>query len=145
MLVRAAELHDSDTIAEVHVASFRGLAFVPLVHTDDEIRVWIRAEMIPSHEVWVAEDAGVVVGHAALKGDVLGHLYVHPDHQGRGVGSALLAVVKRERPEGFRFWVFQPNEGARRFYERHGCRIVELGDGSGNEEGVPDALYEWTP
>jgi GNAT superfamily N-acetyltransferase len=145
MLVRAAEQRDFDTIAEVHLASFRGLAFLPLVHSDDEIREWIRAVVIPTHEVWVAEEDGVVVGHAALKDDLLGHLYVHPDHQGRGAGSALLAVVKRERSEGFRFWVFQPNDGARRFYERRGCRLVELGDGSGNEEGVPDALYEWTP
>jgi GNAT superfamily N-acetyltransferase len=145
MEVRAARPHDSETIAEVHLASFRGLTFLPLVHTDDEVRSWIRTEMIPAHEVWVAEEGGRVVGHAALKDDVLGHLYVHPDHQGSGVGSALLEVVKRERPDGFRFWVFQPNEGARRFYERRGCRLVELGDGSGNEEGVPDALYEWTP
>jgi hypothetical protein len=53
--------------------------------------------------------------------------------------------VKRERPEGFRLWVFQANESARRFYEQRACRLVELGDGSGNEEGLPDALYEWTP
>ena len=30
-----------------------------------------------------------------------------------------------------------------RFYERHDFRILELGDGSGNEEGCPDVLYEW--
>jgi len=53
--------------------------------------------------------------------------------------------VKQERPDGFPFWVFQRNEGARRFYERHGCRLVELTDGSGNEEKEPDALYEWRP
>ena len=135
---------DTDTIAEVFVASFRGLTFLPAVHSDDEIRSWIRNEMAPAHEVWVAEVDDVVVGLAALHGDLLGHLYVHPDAQGRGIGSELLDVVKRERPLGFRFWVFQRNVRARRFYERHGCRLVELTDGSGNEEREPDALYEWS-
>ncbi|MEX2613637.1 MAG: GNAT family N-acetyltransferase, partial [Gaiellaceae bacterium] len=108
-------------------------------------REWIRHQMFPSHEVWVAEVEDRVVGFAALSGDLLGHLYVHPDEQGRGVGTGLLDVVKSERPRGFRLWVFQKNEGARRFYERHGCRLVELTDGSGNMEREPDALYEWVP
>jgi len=143
--VRSARDGDAPAIAEVYLASFRGLAFLPPVHTDDEIRTWIRTELIPSHEVWVAQEGEEVVGLAALAHDVLGHLYVHPDHQGRGLGSALLEAVKRERPRGFTFWVFQRNEAARRFYERHGCRMVELGDGSGNEEREPDARYEWAP
>ena len=145
MLVRPARDHDSDTIADVFVSSFGELTFLPTLHTDDEIRAWIRGEMLPSHEVWVVESSDRVAGFAALKGDLLGHLYVYPEEQRRGLGSALLAVVKRERPGGFHFWVFQKNVGARRFYERHGCRLVELTDGSGNEEREPDALYEWTP
>ena len=145
MNVRLARTGESDTIAEVFIASFRGLAFLPAIHTDDQIRVWIRDQMVPAHEVWVAELDGRVAGYAALAGDMLGHIYVHPDEQNRGVGTALLGVVKRERNGGFRLWVFQKNEGARRFYERHGCRLVELTDGSGNEEKEPDALYEWVP
>ena len=105
----------------------------------------IREVVLPGHEVWVAEVDDRVVGFAALTEDLLGHMYVHPDQQGRGIGTALFEVVKRERPDGFRLWVFQRNNGARRFYERHGCRVVELTDGSGNEEKEPDALYEWRP
>lgn len=127
------------------VASFGGLTFLPTLHTDDETRGWIRDVMVPGHEVWVADVAGSVVGFAAIHDDELGHLYVHPRSQGQGVGSALLDVVKSERREGFRLWTFQPNQGARRFYERHGLQAIELGDGSGNEEGVPDVRYEWAP
>jgi GNAT superfamily N-acetyltransferase len=145
MLVRAARDHEADTIADVFIPSFRGLAFLPRLHTDEEIRGWIRDELVPGHEIWVAEVEGRVVGFAALSGDLLGHLYVHPDAQRRGVGSALFDVVKRERPDGARLWVFQRNEDARRFYEGHGCRLVELTDGSRNMEKEPDALYEWRP
>ena len=143
MLTRLARTTDVDTIADVFIASFRGLTFLPNLHTDDQIRIWIRDQMFPGHEVWVAEVRQSVVGYAALTGDLLGHLYVHPAEQNRGIGTALLEVTKRERPDGFKLWVFQRNEGARRFYERHGCHLVQLSDGSGNEEQEPDALYEW--
>jgi len=143
--VRPARTNESDTIAEVFIASFRGLTFLPRIHTDDQIRTWIRDQMVPAHEVWVADEAGSVRGFAALSGDLLGHIYVRPEDQSRGIGTALFDVMKRERPSGFTFWVFQRNEGARRFYERHGCHLVELTDGSGNEEKEPDALYEWRP
>jgi hypothetical protein len=35
--------------------------------------------------------------------------------------------------------------GARRLYERHGFTLVGLADGSGNQEGEPEAFYEWRP
>jgi GNAT superfamily N-acetyltransferase len=84
-------------------------------------------------------------GFAALSVDLLEHLYVHPQAESRGIGTALLALSKDRRPGGLRLWVFQKNSSARRFYERHGFRLVQLTDGRGNEEGEPDALYEWQP
>ena len=145
MKLRPARADDAAAVADTFVASFRGLTFLPILHADDEIRRWIRDEMFPGHEVWVAEVDERVVGFAALSGDLLGHLYVEPRHQGSGIGTALLDMVKRERPHGVRLWVFQRNEGARRLYERHGFRLVELTDGAGNMEREPDARYEWRP
>jgi len=57
----------------------------------------------------------------------------------------MLDEAKRLRPAFLQLWVFQLNEGARRFYERHGFRLVKLTDGAGNMERTPDALYEWRP
>jgi ribosomal protein S18 acetylase RimI-like enzyme len=70
---------------------------------------------------------------------------VEPDVTGRGIGSALLDQAKTRRPDGFRLWTFQQNEGARRFYERHGLRVIRLTDGEDNEEKTPPALYAWRP
>jgi GNAT superfamily N-acetyltransferase len=100
---------------------------------------------VAQQETWVAEADGAVAGFGALTPAMLEHLYVHPDRQRRGIGTLLLEQAKRRRPEGLRLWLFQQNEGARRFYERHGFRLLELTDGAGNMERVPDALYEWLP
>ena len=148
-MIRRAGAEDANAVADVFIASFGGLTFLPSLHTDDETRAWIRDVVIPGEEVWIVEDAGRIVGFASLGSresrDYLQHLYVSPESQCRGLGARLLGHAKSRRPSGFRFWVFQRNDGARRFYERHGCRLVELTDGSGNEEREPDALYEWRP
>ena len=102
--------------------------------------------MVPrDHELWVAEDAGSVVGLAAVGDRTLGHLYVHPEHSGRGIGTELLDAVKELRPDGFTLWTFPANERACRFYERRGLRAIQRTDGSGNEEKLPDVQYEWLP
>jgi GNAT superfamily N-acetyltransferase len=85
-----------------------------------------------------------VPGFAALDGLEFHHLYVAPDAQRRGVGSALFAQTQAARPSGFEIWVFRDNDRARGLYERHGCRLLRGTDGE-NEEGAPDVLYEWRP
>jgi GNAT superfamily N-acetyltransferase len=142
--VRLAGPDDADAAAEVFTASFATLTFLPMLHSPEEQRGYI-GRLVETEEVWVAEDGGRIVGMAALSAEMLDQLYVHPDAQGGGAGSALLDRAKERRPDGFTFWVFQQNEPARRFYERRGCRLVKLTDGSGNEEKSPDALYEWRP
>ena len=145
MEVRLAGADDADAVADVFVASFATLTFLPTIHTEAETRAWIRDVVLPTYEVWVAEDGGRVVGMAALSEVVLEHFYVAPDAQRRGVGSALWSKATERRPDGFQFWVFQENADARRFYETRGARVVELTDGLGNEERTPDARYEWRP
>jgi ribosomal protein S18 acetylase RimI-like enzyme len=144
--IRPAEPEDADAVADVFIASFGTLTFLPSLHTDEETVDFITNTVMAEQEVTLAEVDGAIAGFVAMSGeDLLEHLYVHPDHQGRGIGSALLERAKARMPDGFRFWVFQANTGARRFYERHGCRVVRLTDGSENEEKTPDALYEWRP
>jgi ribosomal protein S18 acetylase RimI-like enzyme len=131
-------------VAEVFTASFATLTFLPMLHTPEEQRRYIGG-LIEKDEVWIALDEGRIVGMAGLSAEMLDQFYVDPAAQRRGAGSALLDKAKERRPDGFTFWVFQQNENARRFYERRGCRLVRLTDGSGNEEKTPDALYEWKP
>jgi GNAT superfamily N-acetyltransferase len=144
--LRRARPDDATAVADVFLAARAdAMAYLPQLHTDAETRAWIRDVVLIGYGVVVAEVDGRVAGFAALDADLLGHLYVHPDLQGQGIGDALLGRAKELRPDGFRLWVFQRNTGARRFYEGRGLRLVELTDGADNEEREPDALYEWRP
>src|SRR5437763_9846807 len=138
-MIRQAGPQDVDAIVAVFEPSFATLAFLPQLHTHAE-NVAFFGRCVAEGEAYVLES-----GFAIIAGDMLTHLYVHPDAIGTGIGGALLEHVKSRRPDGFRFWVFQQNERARRFYENRGCAVLELTDGSGNEEQTPDALYEWRP
>jgi GNAT superfamily N-acetyltransferase len=91
--------------------------------------------------------AGAVAGFVATSRDADGlgwidQLYLAPGRTGRGIGAQLLASALEEMPRPVRLYTFEANAGARRFYERHAFVAVASGDGTGNEEGVPDVLYE---
>jgi GNAT superfamily N-acetyltransferase len=141
-IVRRATKADSQDAAEVFLASRATMIYLPRLHTDDDTRNFI-AHVVHDLETFVAVRNDGIVGFAALKGDWLDHLYVHPSRFSTGTGTKLFQEVKFQRPNGFQFWVFQQNAGARRFYERHGCALARLTDGSSNEEKTPDALYVW--
>jgi len=133
---------------EAIVALFEGardaaMPWLPVLHTREEDLAWMRNVVLPNNEVLVAERAGVLAGFAAIGAATLEHLYVHPNHQGAGVGTELLDEAKRRRPEGLELWAFQRNERARSFYEARGFRLAELTDGAANEEREPDARYVW--
>lgn len=144
--IRRATPDDARALADVHLRARREcMPYLPDIHSPEEVLAWIR-EVMPQHEeVWVAEDEDRVIGFFALSEGFLYHLYVYPELHGQGAGSLLFDRVKELAPEGFQLWVFQRNTQAREFYEHRGMRVVELTDGSRNEEREPDALYEWKP
>lgn len=140
--LRRATAADAPAVAELFLSSFHATYVFPLAHADDEVRAWIRAELIPHSEVWVADDDGRVVGMLAIKPGELEQLYLAPDRLGEGIGRRLVDLAKERSPGGLSLWTFQVNERARRFYERNGFRAVQFTDGD-NEERQPDIRYAW--
>lgn len=146
--LRAADQADASAVAEVLCESRRRyLAFAPMAHTEEELRGWVADTLIPSGDVYVADSQGQVVAMLAISRDESGgwidQLYVKPGHTGQGIGQRLLRVAHSRLKPPVRLYTFQANAGARRFYERHGYRVLRFTDGSGNEERCPDVLYEW--
>ena len=145
MRLRSGEPDDVAPIALMMRSTYDRMTYIPRLHTPEEDLAFI-AGLVADHEVWVAEDDDTgVLGFVVLATDQLLQIHVSPDEQNEGVGGRLLAQAKERRPEGFTLWVFQKNEGARRFYERHGLELVRVTDGKGNEENEPDAQYQWRP
>jgi GNAT superfamily N-acetyltransferase len=142
-VIRDATPADAVAMARIHLIA-RGMAmpWLAKVHGDDETEAWMATEVIPRQRVRVATVGGVPVGFAAFGADWLEQLYIHPEHQNAGIGSCLFNEVCAMARSPFRFWVFQRNVAARRFYERHGSRLIKLTEGGENEEREPDALYE---
>lgn len=144
VVLRRATADDAEAIAEVYLRSFRGAYPFTRAHTDDQVRSWIRDVIIPTRETWAAVAGGSVVGMMVLDGEELDQLYIAPGWTGRGVGGRLVKLAKGLRPGGLSVYTFQVNEGARRFYERHGFVLVDKSEGSRNEERQPDVRYSWS-
>lgn len=151
ILIRRATPEDGADLAAIFMAARAAMAYLPRLHSDEDTKHYIQ-HIVQIREVWVAFDPaarppaplGFAAIHDTPENIWLEHLYVHPASQGNGAGKALLDHMKTLRPHGFSLWVFQQNQGARRFYERHGLRLARLTDGGDNEEKCPDALYEWS-
>ncbi|WP_306226665.1 GNAT family N-acetyltransferase [Bosea beijingensis] len=142
--IEHASPRDAGKIASLYLASrAAALPWLRRVHGDDEVRDWITHVRLATGETWVAREAGRILGFLCLDGEDLDQLYLLPGEFRRGIGSSLLAKAKERSPERLHLFTFQRNTAARAFYERHGFRLVDLNDGERNEEGEPDALYEW--
>jgi ribosomal protein S18 acetylase RimI-like enzyme len=145
-VIRRAVDGDADAIGDIQVACFAtNLPDVATVHPPAAVRSWIARDIVPKLETWVVERGGTILAFLALdvRAGILDQLYVAPHVQGSGLGSSLVDLAKERSGGRLRLWCFQSNAAARGFYERRGFRLVELSDGSRNEEREPDALYEW--
>ena len=121
-------LSDAEAVARVHRASFdQRLPWLAGLHTPDEDRAYFAGVVFDQSEVWGSFDGDDLIGFISFRDNRIYHLYVLPACQGRGVGSALLALAQTRFSE-LELWTFQRNEAARRFYENRGFAAVERTD-----------------
>ncbi len=141
--LRQALPEDLPVIAEILCDVRAQAPMPPMRHSPTAVREWVVGWDLTASAVWVAEREGQVVGYVRWTPTWLEDLYVLPAHHGRGMGAALLGVVKGACPNGFGLWVFESNEPARDFYAAHGLLALERTDGSANEELAPDIKMVW--
>ena len=145
--IRGARVSDAARVARCYLASRKTLLpYAPLPHTDDEVLTWVQDVLLPTDGVTVALESGAVLGLIAMSQRDGSHwvdqLYVHPARMRRGVASTLLHLQLGRLQGTVRLYTFEPNRGARAFYEKHGFKAIGFGDGSNNESRCPDVLYE---
>jgi ribosomal protein S18 acetylase RimI-like enzyme len=143
--VRRAGIGDAADIARVGVAGWKQahaglLPAKVLACLSEKVREMQAAERIesppsPDHRTWVVELGGEVRGYC-LTGPTsdaddqitntseVYELYVHPDHQGIGLGRTLIVWVLDDlRDRGYldvTLWAHPENRPARAFYEAAG-------------------------
>ena len=120
--------------------------YLPLeqARTREDDLNFFREKLLPECDVWVAEKAGQLVGFLAIRQTYLDRLYVLPEFQRHGIGTALLAQAKQLSPVGLELHTHQKNTSARAFYEKHGFTVVSFGV-SPAPESEPDVMYQWRP
>ena len=131
LMIRKAVFSDIPRMAEIEVFDYR-LYFYPLFKTDayffgelsvpalmDEYRA---VPELAEHSL--VYDDGVVKGFIRVNGTEVEKLFVEPAFQRCGIGGALLDRAV-ELTGADRLLVLEKNEGAIRFYERHGFRRTD--------------------
>jgi len=98
--------------------------------------------ILKDDKVWVVELNARPVAFIAMREDFIDHLYVHPDHQKRGIGKALLYHARQLSPQHLWLYTLQINTNARFFYEKNGFIAEKFGI-SPPPESEPDIEYHW--
>jgi ribosomal protein S18 acetylase RimI-like enzyme len=103
---------------------------------------YFRDHVLRENRVFVVEREGKPVAFMAVRDDFIDHLYVHPEHQQRGIGKALLELARQQSPEHVWLYTLQINTTARAFYEKNGFVAEKFGM-SPPPENEPDVEYHW--
>ena len=119
------------------------MPWLPRLHSAADDRRYFAERVIGECDVLVVRRERLPIAFLALRDEMVDHLYVRPDAQRAGIGSALIEVAKSRRLGGLRLWAFQRNHGARAFYARHGFAEIKHTDGADNQEHEPDVLLAW--
>jgi putative acetyltransferase len=136
-VIRAFAAEDENSVIQVWLAAtIPGQAFLPGEHWR-AMEPEIRQELMPAAETWVVEDEGEVVAFVSLLGDLIGGLFTHPDHQGKGHGRALVEHAHQRHDPVF-VEVFEANEAAIRFYRARG--FVDHERHLDEESGLPQLI-----
>jgi ribosomal protein S18 acetylase RimI-like enzyme len=143
---RMTEVEATPVVKLWHAAKKKAYTYLPLeqARTFDEDYAFFTQKILPHCEIWVAELEGSVRGFLAIDVSYIDRLYVSPDDQRKGIGSALIDQAKKFFPSGLELHTHQKNLAACRFYEKHGFLAVRFGT-SPPPESEPDVEYHWRP
>lgn len=167
--IRPATLDDANTIAAVHVTSWRetyeGLVPATLLASSGvpaRMQLWRHVLTRPEQDtsgVFVASHAGETIGfvHAAAQRTTglrdhgftgeISALYVLASCQQRGAGAGLLqaamASLASRGHQAVSLWVLHDNFRARRFYERHGGAVTGEQQDRCSAVTLQEVAYGW--
>lgn len=110
-----------DTVHTVNGADYTGKQLDAWAPEDIDLESWNQSFL--EHHTVVAVWDGIIAGFGDMEdGGYLDRLYVHREHQGKGVGSAICDRLERKARSKV---VVHASITARPFFERRGYRVVK--------------------
>ena len=102
----------------------------------------MRQVYLPKARTWICRDGDRVMGFACLVGEgELAALFVDPERQCEGIGTALLNWVKDHSKGVLTVGVYEENPRAWQFYKRSG--FEEIGSREDELTGSREYRLEW--
>ena len=129
-------------LVELWRASFEHGVGITDPHPIEEQLAFFDAKVLPETTVRLALSGSTLVAFLASTHESVAHLYVAVPFIGRGIGSRLLSLAKRESSGSLWLHTFACNARACAFYERHG--FEDAGHGHENMWNLEDVKYVWS-
>ncbi len=129
--VRPCTPGDTDAIFSIineAAEAYRGAIADDCWHEPYMPREYLGSEIAAGVRFWGYDRDGELVGVMGIQdmGDVtlIRHAYVHPSHQGRGVGGRLLVALQARTDRPVLMGTWAAATWAIDFYQKHGFRLV---------------------
>jgi putative acetyltransferase len=132
--IRSLQKTDTEEIKWLHYRAVHSICSGD--YTQEQLEAWAPAkrrvsdwaEVLRRTDGYVAlADQRIIAFATSNKRGWLTKLYTHPEYQGMGTGSALLARMESHtRERGFEELLLESSASARTFYQRHGFECLGL-------------------
>lgn len=152
MIIRPMTRGDAEAIHAIHSACLTRT--LPGHYTHEQITAWMDGRTPEGYvraseageRFFVAEVDGSVVGYASLEEDELLSLFVRPDWQSQGIGSALVKTCLADAEcTGGAITKVKSVLGAEPFYARHGFTSESRGSTTKRGVEIPDTRMRREP
>lgn len=146
-MIRQFSSSDETRAAEIWLkAGLEEYTYLPKFQAlDEEKALQVFHEIIALKcDIWLEVNELCIQGFIALQGSYIDRLYIDPEFQRQGIGTALIRYAIEKSPTGLELCTHQQNRRACKFYEKLGFKAVKHGI-SPPPESVPDVEYHWRP
>ncbi|MGI9363585.1 MAG: GNAT family N-acetyltransferase [Rhizobiaceae bacterium] len=145
VIIREAGIEDLPGCADIINDYIDTTPWLPRLISRSQIAELFNPDMLKSRYLLVADTGRQIGGYLSLNEETeqIGGFYLDPGFRQQGTGKAMMDKAKARSPDQIKLTVFEPNQRARRFYEREG--FVEQPDQrqEKTEEGIPTLMMCW--